>query len=213
MRYDLIGQLPHHQYVHVDTAFTHKAPEVSSTPAVWFGLVSYPGRAWGCTVLLESGAVYRNLPLHALAHTPNGLRLRWGVRQAQHWDCYGSGFTTLCYDTLRGLECTVKTAAGRRRGQYVCTVAPTGDAYSAVPSQAKELVLVALMNGRYTIQPTDRVVFKDPSFTEWRGWPRGLKRQEDTYSAEVEQPLRTQGMSRADSRRAFKEAIKGETPA
>jgi hypothetical protein len=28
MRYDLIGQLPHHQYVHVDTAFTHRAPEV-----------------------------------------------------------------------------------------------------------------------------------------------------------------------------------------
>ena len=67
-------------------------------------------------------------------------------------------------------------------------------------------------NGRYTLQPTDRVVFKDPSFTEWLGFPRGLKRQEDTYSAEVEQPLRTQGMSRADSRRAFKEAIKGETP-
>lgn len=75
-RYDLIGQLPHHQYVHVDTAFTHKAPEVSSTPAVWFGLVSYPGRAWGCTVLLESGAVYRNLPLHALAQRQRILRDR-----------------------------------------------------------------------------------------------------------------------------------------
>jgi len=211
-RYDLIGQLPHHQYVHVDTEFTHKTPEVSSIPGIWFGLVSYPGRAWGCNVLLESGAVYRNLPLHALAHTPNGLRLRWGVRQAQHWDCYGSGFTTLAYDTLRGLECVAKTAAGWRWGQYVCTLAPVGDAYSAVPSQAKELVLVALLNGRYTIQPTDRVVFKDPSFTEWRGWPRGLKRQEDTYSAEVEQPIRTQGMSRADSRRAFKDAIKGEAP-
>ena len=80
MRYDLIGQLPHHQYVQVDTRFTHTQPVLPSTPAVWFGLVSYPGRAWGCTVLLESGAVYRNLPLHALAHTPNGLRLRWGVR-------------------------------------------------------------------------------------------------------------------------------------
>ena len=207
MRYDLIGQLPHHQYVHVDTAFTHKAPEVSSTPAVWFGLVSYPGRAWGCTVLLESGAVYRNLPLHALAHTPNGLRLRWGVRQAQHWDCYGTGFTTLCYDTLRGLECTAKTANEQRQGEYVCTIAPVGDAYSAVPSQSKELVLVSLENGRYTLQPTDRVVFRDMSFTVGDGFPRGLRRQDETYSAEGEQPALTQGVSRAASRQAFKDAI------
>jgi hypothetical protein len=182
--YELVGQLPHHQYVQVDTAFTHKAPEVSSTPAIWFGLVSYPGRAWGCTVLLESGAVYRNLPLHALAHTQDGLDIPWEAREAQHWDCYGSGFTTLCYDTLRGLECTAKTADVQRQGEYVCTIAPVGDAYSAVPSQSKELVLVALTNGRYTLQPTDRVVFRDMSFTVGDGFPRGLRRQDETYSAE-----------------------------
>ena len=184
MRYDLIGQLPHHQYVQVDTAFTHKAPEVSSTPAVWFGLVSYPGRAWGCTVLLESGAVYRNLPLHALAHKLDGLDIPWEAREAQHWDCYGSGFTALAYDTLRGLECLAKTADVQRQGEYVCTIAPVGDAYSAVPSQSKELVLVALTNGRYTLQPTDRVVFRDMSFTVGDGFPRGLKRQDETWSCE-----------------------------
>ena len=210
--YHLIGQLPHHQYVQVDTRFTHTQPVLPSTPAVWFGLVSYPGRAWGCTVLLESGAVYRNLPLHALAHKLDGLSIPWRPQDAQHWDCYGSGFTTLAYDTLRGLECLAKTADVQRQGEYLCTIAPVGDAYSAVPSQSKELVLVALVNGRYTLQPTDRVVFRDMSFTVGEGFPRGLKRQEDTYSAEVEPPLRTQGMSRADSRRAFKEAIKGETP-
>ena len=62
---------------------------------------------------------------------------------------------------------------------------PIGDAYSAVPSQSKELVLVALVNGRYTLQPTDRVVFRDMSFTTGRlEFPRGLKRQDETYSAE-----------------------------
>lgn len=184
MRYDLIGQLPHHQYVHVDTAFTHREPEVSSIPGIWFGLVSYPGRAWGCNVLLENGAVYRNLPLHALSHTTAGQCVPWGPRDAQHWDCYGPGFTTLCYDTLRGLECLAKTADTTTLGEYVCTVAPIGDAYSAVPSQSKELVLAALENGRYTLQPTDRVVFSDLSFTVGEGFPRGLKRQDETYSAE-----------------------------
>ena len=183
--YDLIGQLPHHQYCFVDTSFTHRAPEVSSIPAIWFGLVSYPGRAWGCNLLLESGAVYRNLPLHSLAHKREGLDQPWEAREAQHWDCYGSGFTTLAYDTLRGLECLAKTADTTTRGEYICTIAPVGDAYSAVPSQSKELVLVALNNGRYTLQPTDRVVFRDLSFTVGDGgFPRGLRRQDETYSAE-----------------------------
>jgi hypothetical protein len=210
-RYDLIGQLPHHQYCFVDTSFTHRMSETPSIPAIWFGLVSYPSRTLGCTVLLESGAVYRNLPLHALAHTPEGLHIPWRPQDAQHWDCYSSGFTTLCYDTLRGLECLAKTADAQRRGEYLCTIAPIGDAYSAVPAQSKELVLVALTNGRYTLQPTDRVVFSDLSFTTGGlAFPRGLKRQDETYSAEGEQPALTQGVSRADSRRALKDAIQGD---
>ena len=183
--YSLIGQLPHHLYVNVDTAFTHRAPAFASIPGVWFGLVSFPGRAWGCDVLLENGAVYRNLPIHALAHTLKGLTEAWGPRDAQHWDCYSTQYTTLCFDLLRGLECLAKTADTPRGGEYLCTIAPIGDAYSAVPSQSKELVLVALENGRYTIQPTDRVVFRDQSFTTGKlEFPRGLRRQEETYSAE-----------------------------
>ena len=54
------GQLPRHQYVWIDTNFTHKQPH-GFIPAVWFGLVSMPGRTWGCTVMLECGAIYRNL--------------------------------------------------------------------------------------------------------------------------------------------------------
>ena len=188
--YTLVGQLPLHQYVHVDTAFTHRAPEVSSIPAIWFGLVSYPGRAWGCSVLLENGAVYRNLPIHALAHTREGLSVPWTPKDAQHWDCYGTQFTTLAYDTLRGLECLAKTADVQQSGAYVCTIAPVGDAYSAVPAQSKELVLIALENGRYTLQPTDRVVVRDVSFTTGQlAFPRGLKRQEESWSAEGDLPV------------------------
>lgn len=183
--YERIGQLPHHQYVHVDTRFTHRLPGAPTIPAMWFGLVSYPGRAWGCNVLLENGAVYRNLPLHALASKPEALSIPWGPRDAQHWDCYGSGFTTLAYDMLLGLDCLAKTDRMAHRGEYLCTIAPIGDAYSAVPSQSKELVVVALENGRYTIQPTDRVVFRDQSFTTGDlAFPHGLRRQDETYSAE-----------------------------
>ena len=61
------GSLPRHQYVWVDGTFMGSE---GWHPAVWFGLHSQPGRAWGCTILLECGAIYRDLPLHALAFQP-----------------------------------------------------------------------------------------------------------------------------------------------
>ena len=62
---NVIGAIPH-RYVWVDSQFTHLVP-CGFIRAVWFGLVSIPSRMWGCNVVLESGAIYRNLPLHALA--------------------------------------------------------------------------------------------------------------------------------------------------
>ena len=92
-RFTLVGELPRHQYVYVDKVFTHRE-ESGFIPAVWYGLVSYPGRMWGCTCLLENGAVYRNIPLHALSFSPETEA--WGARDAQTWDCYGCDFTVIC---------------------------------------------------------------------------------------------------------------------
>lgn len=93
MRYTLAGQLPRHFYCWVDTRHTHREPR-GFVRAVWYGLVSYPGRMWGCTVMLESGAVFRNLPAHAIAFDsrPEG---EWTPQDAQTWNCYGWDFTAL----------------------------------------------------------------------------------------------------------------------
>lgn len=183
--YMLTGELPRHLYVHVDTTFTHYQPQTPRyQPAIWFGLVSHPGRAWGCTVLLESGAVYRALPPHALAFSPHPEG-EWTVQQAQKWDCYGAGFSTLEYDMLRSLECLVRTGTEEIEGEYLFSLSPIGDAYSAAPDQAKEFTFIRLANSRLTIQPTDRIVFIDRSFTTKDvAFPRGLRRQTITYSCE-----------------------------
>jgi hypothetical protein len=41
--FTLVGELPKHQYVWIDTAFTQQEPN-GFVPAVWFGLVSMRGR-------------------------------------------------------------------------------------------------------------------------------------------------------------------------
>ena len=185
MIHSLVGPLPRHLYVYVDATFTHReihGPRYQ--PAVWFGLTSTPGRMWGCTVMLESGAVYRSLPPHALAFSMHPEE-PWGVGDAQTWDCYGTDFSTLEYPYLAGLRCVAKAGQQELPGQYLFSVAPIGDGFSAQPEQAKEFHFIHLENGRLTIQPTNRLVYEERSFTTGPlAFPHGLARQTEIYSCE-----------------------------
>lgn len=183
--YSAIGSLPEHQYVWVDSVFTHRSPH-GFIPAIWFGLSAYPARAWGCTVMLESGAIYRNLPPHALAFSP-APEPSWTIDQAQTWDCYGRAFSCHAYTYLHGLWAMVRAGHEEYEGQYLFTVAPIGDGFSANPEQSKEFTFFRLENKRLTIQPTNRIVFIESSFTiDPPTFPTDLKRQTDIYTCEQE---------------------------
>jgi hypothetical protein len=134
--------------------------------------------------MFESGAVYRNLPAHAIAFSTTAERT-WAPRDAQTWDCYGWDFAALEYSYLRGLDCKVKAGSSNYMGEYLFTVAPVGDGYSAYPEQAKEFTFVQLENDRLTIQPTNHIVFRERSFTgDELEFPKGLLRQTDIHTSE-----------------------------
>lgn len=172
------GSLPTHQYVWVDGSYLGLKGYL---PAVWFGLHSHPGRAWGCHVLLECGAVYRGLPPHAVAFSAKPQR-SWSIKDAQRWDCYGSSFSLHRYDYLRGLECRTKSGM---LGEYLFTAIPMNDAFTEEPSQSKEFMFVKLRNDRLTILPTNDLLFIERSFTEGEGkqWPK-LNRANRIWSSE-----------------------------
>lgn len=186
--FELVGGIPRHQYIYIDSSYTHKK-SIGFLPAVWFGIVSYHGRAWGCNVLLESGAVYRNLPPHSVSfkqYTEHDY-VPWDIEDSQTWDCYGDKFSTVEYPYLSGLECKIRTRSKQQYdGEYLFTVAPIGDGFSAYPEQTKEFSFIKLHNGRLSIQPTNHVLFRERSFTnnhKWE-WPTDLKRQTEVYSVE-----------------------------
>jgi hypothetical protein len=176
-----IGSIPKHQYVWVDSQFTHKKP-TGFVPAVWFGLTSFPGRAWGFNVMFENGAVYRNIPPHAIGFSENPER-KWEINQSQLWDCYGYNWSATEYTYLKGLKCLCRVKDGHYYGEYLFTVSPIEDGFSNEPSQSKEFKFIQLDNGRITIQPTNKVLFIDKSFTG-REIFEELKLQTETYSCE-----------------------------
>lgn len=183
MIYSQSGQLPYHKYVFVDSEFVSNT-HGSKIPAVWFGLVSIPSRVWGCTVMLDCGAMYRCLPPHSLSFTTDAEQI-WNVHNAQRWDCYGSDFSTLEYAYLRGLKVETKVSGYNNPmiGEYLFTSAPMNDGFSRYPEQGKEFMFISLDNGRLTIQPTDRVIFYEDSFANTQ-WPTGMKRMDEIWSCE-----------------------------
>jgi hypothetical protein len=180
MTFSQSGQLPHHQYCFVDARFI--SSRTGFIPCVWFGLVSIPGRMWGCTIMLECGAVYRAVPPHALAFHPQP-ESNWRCNESQRWDCYGREFSTIEYTYLRGVTAEVKAGGLLYRGEYLFTAIPIDDGFSRHPEQAKEFCFIKLNNGRLTIQPTDKVLFCDHSFVTPE-WPTDLKTTTEIFSCE-----------------------------
>ena len=174
----MIASLPFHKYVWVDSSFIRKAGK-GFEPAVWFGLVSMYGRAWGLNVMLECGAIYRSLPPHAVAFRKDPEAL-WLVDDAQMWDCYADKFQLHEYAYLRDM--TVKTT--NDIGTYLFTAAFIDDAFTRMPEQGKEFSFIELENGRLTIQPTNRTLFEDRSFTVDSGAPKDLVTQTRVWSCE-----------------------------
>jgi len=173
----MIVSLPIHKYVWVDSSFI-RTNGTGFEPAVWFGLVSQYGRTWGLNVMLECGAIYRSLPPHAIAFCKDSPP--WQVKDAQLWDCYADKFQLHEYSYLK--EMTVRTKD--HSGTYLFTAAFTDDGFTRAPEQQKEFSFIELDNGRLTIQPTNRILFEDRSFTVDSGAPKDLMTQTKVWSCE-----------------------------
>tara|TARA_R110000868_G_scaffold261331_3_gene519434 strand:+ start:9407 stop:9862 length:456 start_codon:yes stop_codon:yes gene_type:complete len=147
---------------------------------VWFAIHAHAGRAWGCHVMLESGAVYRGVPPHALAFDEEA-DTGWELEDAQIWDCYGTQFSVIEYDYLAGLRTLDHK---QREGRYMFTVVPLNDPYTQAPDQSKEFMFIEGSNGRLSILPTNKLLFRDASFTTTSDWPTDLKISDQVWRVE-----------------------------
>lgn len=173
--------LPHHLYVWVDSALIRKN-RAGFEPAVWFAVRSEPNRAWGCHVMLECGAVYRNVPPHAIAFSDNP-EAHWPLGKAQVWDCYGRDFSVVRYDYLADLR--ARYDYSENQAQYLFTTCPYNDGFSSAPEQSKEFMFMRTEGDRLLIRPTNMLLFSERSFTEDTGWPKDIKTSSIVWECEA----------------------------
>lgn len=179
--------LPRHRYVHVIEKAVHRGGAPDKTmPCIWYGISSTPGRMYGCHVMLESGAMVVDLPLHALRHEASATQL-WYSDEAQRWDAFGWDIEVYEPKYLSGLFARVLDRDHKeveRYGDLWFCIDHKGDGYSQEPAQHKHQWIVALDSGVFTCVPQDQLLVSEQSFTEYTTTIPPIKRQTKFWSCE-----------------------------
>lgn len=131
-----------------------------------FAIQSYPGRALAFHVMLQSGAHYRGVPIHALALTEDAPLRNLG--DLQLWDCFTFHPTVHCYNYLREHEAVCHLRSGDMEGRYLFTVDwlpdHSGPGFTHLPEQNKCGHVLALDDGNLCCLPTNRIAWMDGYF-------------------------------------------------
>jgi hypothetical protein len=173
--------LPFHVYGYVDKRFLSQHEVSGWEEAVWFAITTSRNRAAGLTVLLENGAVYRQLPPHAFAFSTDAVP-EWSLRNACAWDCFGGDVQVIEYTYLTDL--TVELLPTGPKGSYLFTIEFDNDGFSKYPAQSKCLHCIRTDNGRLTMQPNNYLRWTEMSFTDHSLPLNYLRRQQIVYGTE-----------------------------
>lgn len=135
------------------------------------------------TVLLKSGALWYDLPIHAVVHAPCEP---WPLERCQMWDCLSDQWVAHCYNHLAELSVDVAlNYAGKpvvREGGYLFTIDFMRGFYADHPSEHKTLNIIQMeKSGHIVAYPNNRCLFHDKTFTEHTGRPDYLATNRQWY--------------------------------
>jgi hypothetical protein len=154
-----------------------------------FAIQSIGGRAIGFHCMMQSGAHYRGVPIHAIALRPDAEAST--LADCEMWDCFSSRPVVHVFDYLRNHRCIARTRGGSRSGEYLFTIdwlpdSPDRPGFTMTPEQNKCAHLIALDSGSLCALPTNRIAWTDSYFVGSCPTPqdRGYRVQSDVYRCE-----------------------------
>jgi len=154
------ASLPFHLYVNVNNEFLGPKMPPGVTPGIWHGVFAREHQILMCHVMLESGANWSGLPLHALS-TTRDFSVPYG--HLSPWAAMGSETDAWYATYLEGLACRVHepfTGLGRHTG----IVIDWKDGYSRYAHEHKPLNLINLDAGQFALLPNNYLTYDDKHF-------------------------------------------------
>ena len=168
-------QLPYHFYVQVDNRFLGPDMPEGTTAALWHGVYSRPGQLLLAHVMLETGAHWSGLPLHAISSTD---KFPHQPESIMPWYSMGEKIEAVYFSYLEGLSCSTIRPL-KEDARHTGIIIDWSDGYSRYPQEHKPLNLVELKSGQYSLLPNNFLFFNDQHFvdtskrTETQGYRRG----------------------------------------
>ena len=153
--------LPFHLYVNVSNRFLGPNVPDGITRGIWHGVYAREHQVLLCHILLESGAHWSGMPLHALSTTTD---FSMPMDQLMPWFCMGEVTETYSAKYLEGLSCSIHkpfTGSGRHTGIMI----DWSDGYSRYPQEHKPLNLIELESGQFALLPNNFATYQDKHFT------------------------------------------------
>jgi hypothetical protein len=154
--------LPFHIYVNVKNSFLGEKMPDGVTSGIWHGIYTREGQILQCHVLLESGANWSGLPLHAIS-TSNIFEHQQEV--VSPWGCMGKEIEAWHCTYLEGLECIMHKPI-QSTGRHTGIVIDWSDGFSRYPQEHKPLNLIQLETGQFSLIPNNYATYKDKHFIE-----------------------------------------------
>jgi hypothetical protein len=129
-----------------------------------FGAQSVAGKALTFHIMTEEGAVRSRVPIHMLAWKEPITELP--LDYLQLWDCFGYNISVTTYEYLSQSRVKVLFKNGNAQwGNYMMTFDWYNNPFSEEPTQYKAAHLIKLDSGQFVLQPNNRLIWKDMSFT------------------------------------------------
>ena len=153
------ANLPYHFYVNVDNKFLGPNMPDGTTRGLWHAVYGRPYQLLLCHVVLETGAHWSGLPLHALSMTDD---FSIDHHSLMPWKVMGEDMDVIKFEHLEGLSVKTKSGTGRHTGIIV----DWKDGYSRYQEEHKPLNLVALSKGQFALQPNNYCLFEDSHFVD-----------------------------------------------
>jgi len=154
--------LPYHLYVNISNEFLGPDMPSGTTKAIWHGIHCREHQLIMCHVLLESGAHWSGLPLHAISS-----KFDFSIDRSSlmPWSAMGSELDVTHMKYLEGLECKILSPISTTR-RHTGIVIDWLDGYSRYPAEHKPLSLIELDNGQFSMLPNNFFLLNDKHFVD-----------------------------------------------
>lgn len=150
-------------YLRKEHMYQHKKHVGEFDKVLVFGAQSCSGKALTFHILTDYGIVRSRVPIHMLCSSPEAKPMP--LDYLQLWDCFHENVSVIEYDTLHDCRAKVVLKDGTTHwGNYMMTFDWYRNGYSDEPTQYKSLHMINLDNGNYTLQPNNRIYWKNMSF-------------------------------------------------